>query len=812
MTQESDPTRTNRPTPLSRRRFLQTSLLAGAGTVLSSGAAAASTDAAELFHADFESVETGAYEPSRLEWGGNDLSVVSEEFLSVEREESGNQILVGRFPEGVEGAGNGNGGGDFIVDLGAAYDELYCAYRIRFDEGFEFHQPGGKLPGLAGTDGESRSITGGDVPDGENGWSARMMWRDPPNPDDGGLVMFYTYHPDMPDEYGDNLYWDHGPSGQVHFQPGEWHLIEHRVVMNTPGENDGILEGWFDGEKAYENHGMRFRDTADLGIDDFYFSLFFGGGQTDHWAHDREEQIAFDDVVVSSEPIWLDDDEPPAAPETLESVDVGSTSVDLAWSASEDAGGSGLAGYCLYANGRLREEVSATTTEATLERLVAGTEHELAVSAVDHAGNESATATVTVETEPLESTTPPSRPAGLTVTDHQLEWLDLAWDPAESEVGLAHYEVSVDGTLEHRLEPETTATRVSGLSPDTAYDLAVSAVDLAGTTGDQATLRTGTAPVRADEDALVVHRFGAGRWPGENALGEWAGSGNFLSDDELTDALRLEYDDSGWVRSYVDRDVSAYDYLTLVARGDRGGEESHLVVELDGEGGRLVDLTDDAVGTTPSAVRIPLSNLGEPSLADNLYMSFTEGGAGALEFLEIRFETAFDPAVPDGPNLPANLAVTETTTESVTLAWDEPAGSFSHYAVYVDGRYRTWSEDEPTATVDGLEADTEYEFAVRTIGANDEESSPATLTVRTESDEEDALEIHADGVTYTPADLTGDGLYEDVTGDGTLGFNDVVVFFDNLDDPVIVDNPARFDFSGTGDVGFADVIALFELV
>ncbi|GAB3017289.1 PKD domain-containing protein [Natronobiforma cellulositropha] len=70
------------------------------------------------------------------------------------------------------------------------------------------------------------------------------------------------------------------------------------------------------------------------------------------------------------------------------------------------------------------------------------------------------------------------------------------------------------------------------------------------------------------------------------------------------------------------------------------------------------------------------------------------------------------------------------------------------------------------------------------------------------------LDVTGDG---NPAqDLTGDGLYEDVTGDGHLGFNDVVTFFEEHTGDVVQGNVERFDFSGNDQVGFTDVVALFE--
>ncbi|GAB3031909.1 hypothetical protein [Natronobiforma cellulositropha] len=77
-----------------------------------------------------------------------------------------------------------------------------------------------------------------------------------------------------------------------------------------------------------------------------------------------------------------------------------------------------------------------------------------------------------------------------------------------------------------------------------------------------------------------------------------------------------------------------------------------------------------------------------------------------------------------------------------------------------------------------------------------------------EPPEPDAPDVTGDG---NPAqDLTGDGRYEDVTGDGQFGFNDVVTFFDEHTGETVQNNVEYFDFSGDGRVGFTDVIALFE--
>jgi PKD repeat protein len=60
-------------------------------------------------------------------------------------------------------------------------------------------------------------------------------------------------------------------------------------------------------------------------------------------------------------------------------------------------------------------------------------------------------------------------------------------------------------------------------------------------------------------------------------------------------------------------------------------------------------------------------------------------------------------------------------------------------------------------------------------------------------------------------DLDGDGLYEDLNGNGRLDFDDVVCLFENFDilgaHPLIA---ACFDFNHNGRLDFADVVALFN--
>ncbi len=150
-----------------------------------------------------------------------------------------------------------------------SYEELYCSYLIKFSQNFDFVR-GGKLPGLAG----GKANAGGERPNGNDGWSARIMWRE-----EGRLVQ-YVYHPDQEEIYGDNFYWT--SSALI---PNIWYRVETRVVMNTPGQRNGVIQSWLNGQKMLDIQDIRFRDTYNLSINLLRFDTYFGGNTSD-WEPD----------------------------------------------------------------------------------------------------------------------------------------------------------------------------------------------------------------------------------------------------------------------------------------------------------------------------------------------------------------------------------------------------------------------------------------------------------------------------------------------------------------------------------------------
>lgn len=184
--------------------------------------------------------------------------------------------------------GLGAGGVQWRTDLGQ-HEELYVSYSVRFENLFNFVR-GGKIPGLVGG-----HTTSGRKPSGKDFFIGRMTFGD------RGKAHQYVYHLNQRNRHGDGFPWNFRQK-QRYFIPGQWHRLENRIRMNTPGKKNGIIQSWFDGELAFEKNDFEFRNDVKLKINQLFFSTFFGGGDI-RWATTKEEYAYFDDVIVSKIPV-----------------------------------------------------------------------------------------------------------------------------------------------------------------------------------------------------------------------------------------------------------------------------------------------------------------------------------------------------------------------------------------------------------------------------------------------------------------------------------------------------------------------------
>ncbi|MEO6202034.1 MAG: polysaccharide lyase [Nitrospirales bacterium] len=162
-------------------------------------------------------------------------------------------------------------------------ESIHLRYQVRFPTDFDFVR-GGKLPGLYGGTGNS----GGNIPDGTDGWSTRLMWRT------GGQGEVYAYLPTS-ETWGTRL----GTGSWNFTADGKWHTVEQKVILNTPGSKNGEVTIWYDGVKVMRATGLTFRTTDTLKVDGVFFSTFFGGNDAT-WATPRTVHADFANFAVAT--------------------------------------------------------------------------------------------------------------------------------------------------------------------------------------------------------------------------------------------------------------------------------------------------------------------------------------------------------------------------------------------------------------------------------------------------------------------------------------------------------------------------------
>ena len=199
-------------------------------------------------------------------------------------------------------------------------------YYLRFKEGFD-PALGGKLPGFTGgLSTRRRENTGGNVPDGTDGWSVRLGFRSSKTDRNTMVLRTYSYLPPgqqdpkqnneyVFDAWGNKSFWsgkgkwglsNHflnpdrlGSGDDLAIKTGEWYKVSLRVDLNTPGQTDGSIKGFIQesgsrvSKLALHVPRLKFQNKGhSLPIDRIFFSTFFGGKSDAHKAR-RDEHIDF---------------------------------------------------------------------------------------------------------------------------------------------------------------------------------------------------------------------------------------------------------------------------------------------------------------------------------------------------------------------------------------------------------------------------------------------------------------------------------------------------------------------------------------
>ena len=196
----------------------------------------------------------------------------------------------------------------------------------------------------------------------------------------------------------------------------------------------------------------------------------------------------------------LYESQPPTAPTGLIASTVGSSQINLAWTASSD--NVGVATYKVYRQGSLVALLGNVTAYSD-PGLAASTHYSYTVAACDAVGNCSAQSTVaSATTQSAPDTQSPSVPTGLTATAISSSQVKLVWTAASDNVGVTAYKIYSSAALVVTLDKVTTTTRAT--VPSTTYRYTVSACDAAGNCSAQSAAASVTTPALADTTAPTV--------------------------------------------------------------------------------------------------------------------------------------------------------------------------------------------------------------------------------------------------------------------------------------------------------------------
>ena len=333
---------------------------------------------------------------------------------------------------------------------------------------------------------------------------------------------------------------------------------------------------------------------------------------------------------------------------------------------------------------------------------------------------------------------PPTTPLGGNVTNATSTSVDLSWIASTDNVGVAGYDVYVNGSLVG--STGATAFTVSGLSCGTNYSFAIDAYDK-----------------RKNKSTRLVFTGSTGACPAPSAAPPPPGPITDTTPPSQPSGLTTTGVTSAsmtvdWSPSTDNVGVSGYDVYENGVMAGSTGSDSYLLAGLScGSSYKLSVKAYDAAGNRSPAASLTAATSSCSAAADT-----------------------------QAPTVPGNFHVTGTTVDSISVGWNPSTDNVgvTGYGLYRNGT-AAGSTNSTAYTLSGLSCGSTYLLALDAYDAAGNHSARATFTASTSACPPTAdttppstpANVHAVGATPTSITIAWDPSTDAVGVTGYSVFN-----------------------------------------
>lgn len=196
------------------------------------------------------------------------------------------------------------------------------------------------------------------------------------------------------------------------------------------------------------------------------------------------------------------------------------------------------------------------------------------------------------------------------------------------------------GTVQTQVQLNAGSNTIH-LSNPTGWAPDIDRIQISGGSGDDGGGDPGGDDGGGTNSLLMDDFDNSPGWPGSNDLGEWAGANSFVNNAGVIEsgALKLQYNNDGWLGTDINQDIGSYSKLVIRIKGVNGGEQGHVQITLGGVTKTLAAFSGDTVTTSYKDLEIDLAANGvNRSAPGQMTMTFWHGGSSTVWIDEIRFE------------------------------------------------------------------------------------------------------------------------------------------------------------------------------